>query len=179
MHKSKSISNLTCPIARSLERVGDGWSILILRDAFYGMTRFDEFQKSLEIAPNILTRRLTTLVAEGLMERRQYLEKPPRYEYVLTDSGRAFKPIMIALLAWGNKYFTPDGLSVVLTDLQTGATVDPVLVDGVSGKPIRGENYVLAAGPAASEGIRKRMAYAAQKRAAPDKKTDSSPEAAA
>src|SRR5437762_13001247 len=125
----KSFGNMQCPIARSLERVGEWWSILILRDAFYGMTRFDEFQKSLDIAPNILTRRLTALVAEGLMERRQYLEKPPRYEYVLTESGRAFKPVLIALLAWGNAHFTPDGVSVVLSDLQTGAAVNPVLVD--------------------------------------------------
>jgi len=164
-HKSKSASTLTCPIARSLERVGDAWSILILRDAFYGMTRFDEFQKSLEIAPNILTRRLTSLVAEGLMERRQYLEKPPRYEYVLTESGKAFKSVMIALLTWGNQHFTPEGLSVVLSDLDTGATIHPVLIDGASGKPIADANYILAAGPAASEGTRNRMAYAAQKRA--------------
>ena len=164
----KSFSSMSCPIARSLERVGEWWSILILRDAFYGMTRFDEFQKSLEIAPNMLTRRLTALVAEGLMERRQYSEKPPRYEYVLTESGRAFKPVLIALLAWGNEHFTPDGLSVVLSDLQTGATVDPILIDRASGKPITGGNYVLAAGPAASEGVRNRMAYAAQKRSAPN-----------
>jgi len=164
-YKSKNASTVNCPVARSLERVGDTWSILILRDAFYGMTRFDEFQKSLEIAPNILTRRLTTLVAEGLMERRQYLEKPPRYEYILTESGKAFKPVMIALLTWGNQHFTPDGLSVVLTDLDTGATIEPILIDGVSGKPIVDANYVMAAGPAANEGVHNRMAYAAKKRA--------------
>ncbi|QRX82056.1 helix-turn-helix domain-containing protein [Glaciimonas sp. PAMC28666] len=171
MHR-KSFSNMSCPIARSLERVGEWWSILILRDAFYGMTRFDEFQKSLDIAPNILTRRLTALVAEGLMERRQYLEKPPRYEYLLTASGTAFKPVMIALLAWGNDHFTPDGVSVVLTDLHTGAIVEPVLIDANSGKPIVGDNYVLGAGPAASEGIRNRMAYAAKKCSAPDMMPD-------
>jgi DNA-binding HxlR family transcriptional regulator len=175
MHR-KSFSNMSCPVARSLERVGEWWSILILRDAFYGMTRFDEFQKSLDIAPNILTRRLTALVAEGLMERRQYLEKPPRYEYVLTESGRTFKPVMIALLAWGNEQFSPDGVSVVLTDLHTGTTVDPVLVDRASGTPITEENYVLGAGPAASDGVRNRMAYAAQKRAAPDQIPDFPPE---
>jgi len=175
MHR-KSFSTMSCPIARSLERVGEWWSILILRDAFYGMTRFDEFQKSLDIAPNILTRRLTALVAEGLMERRQYLEKPPRYEYVLTESGRTFKPVMIALLAWGNDQFTPDGVSVVLTDLRTGEVVDPILVDSATGTPITEENYVLGAGPAASEGVHNRMAYAAQKRAAPDKIPDFPPE---
>ncbi|KAF3998341.1 winged helix-turn-helix transcriptional regulator [Glaciimonas immobilis] len=165
----KSFSNLSCPIARSLERVGEWWSILILRDAFYGMTRFDEFQISLVIAPNVLTRRLTSLVAAGLMERRQYLEKPPRYEYMLTKSGKAFKPVMIALLAWGNSQFAPDGVSVVLTDLLTGEIVDPVLVDAKTGKVIAGDDYILAAGPAASNGVHNRMAYAAMRRASPDK----------
>ena len=174
MHR-KSFTNMSCPIARSLERVGEWWSILILRDAFYGMTRFDEFQKSLEIAPNILTRRLTALVAEGLMERRQYLEKPPRFEYILTESGRAFKPIMIALMAWGNNHFAPDGLSVVLTDIETGATVEPILVDSKNGKKITGKNYVLTAGPAAGPGVHNRMAYAAKKRASPDKIPDFPP----
>src|SRR5579863_1673108 len=81
----KSFGNLQCPIARSLERVGEWWSILILRDAVYGLKRFDEFQKSLEIAPNMLTRRLNGLVKDGLLERQRYSDKPPRYEYVLTE----------------------------------------------------------------------------------------------
>jgi len=72
---------------------------------------------------------------------------------------------MIALLTWGNQHFTPDGLSVVLTDLDTGATIEPILIDGVSGKPIVDANYVMAAGPAANEGVHNRMAYAAKKRA--------------
>jgi len=74
----KSFGNMQCPIARSLERVGEWWSILILRDAFYGLTRFDEFQKSLNIAPNMLTRRLNALVEEGLLERHLFGEGPPR-----------------------------------------------------------------------------------------------------
>ena len=79
--RRKSFGNMQCPIARSLERVGEWWSILILRDAFYGLTRFDEFQKSLGIAPNMLTRRLNALVEAGLLERRRYSERPPRDEY--------------------------------------------------------------------------------------------------
>jgi DNA-binding HxlR family transcriptional regulator len=81
----KSFGSMACPIARSLERVGEWWSILILRDAFRGTTRFDQFQKSLGIAPNILTRRLNALVGSGLLERRRYSERPPRYEYLLTS----------------------------------------------------------------------------------------------
>jgi len=160
----KSFSDMQCPIARSLERVGEWWSILILRDAFYGLTRFDEFEKSLDIAPNMLSRRLGALVEEGLLERHLYCEKPPRYEYRLTQRGRDFRPVMLALLAWGNKHFAPEGLSVVLLDTETGAMVDPVLVDSASGKKINETGYVLGAGPAAEEGVRRRMDLAAEKR---------------
>src|SRR6185437_7048128 len=125
----KSFGNMQCPIARSLERVGEWWSILILRDAFYGLTRFDEFQKSLSIAPNMLTRRLNALVEEGLLERRQYCEKPPRFEYHLTERGRDFRPVMLALMAWGNKHFAPEGQAVVLVDAASGEAVEPVLYD--------------------------------------------------
>src|SRR5499426_398833 len=103
----KSFGQMVCPIARSLERVGEWWSILILRDALHGLTRFDEFQQSLGIAPNMLTRRLAALVKAGLLERRRYSQHPPRYEYVPTERGRDFRPVLIALLAWGNKYFAP------------------------------------------------------------------------
>src|SRR4029453_11304335 len=100
----KSFGKMACPIARSLERVGEWWSILIIRDALHGFRRFDEFQKSLNIAPNMLTRRLSGLVDAGLLERRRYSERPPRYEYILTDMGRAFSPVMLGLLpgATGN-----------------------------------------------------------------------------
>jgi len=157
--------DMQCPIARSLERVGEWWSILILRDAFHGLSRFDEFEKSLGIAPNMLTRRLNSLVEEGLLERRLYNEKPPRYEYKLTECGRDFRPVMLALLAWGNKHFAPEGISVLLMDEQTGQPVEPVMVDAHSGKRLDGRHYVLAAGPVAGEAVLKRLAVAAEKRA--------------
>ena len=103
----KSFGNMQCPIARSLERVGEWWSILILRDAFYGLTRFDEFQKSLGVAPNMLTRRLNALVEGGLLERQRYSERPPRHEYRLTEAGRDARSIAFALLAWGNRHLAP------------------------------------------------------------------------
>jgi DNA-binding HxlR family transcriptional regulator len=162
--QKKSFSEMQCPIARSLDRVGEWWSILILRDAFYGLSRFDEFEKSLEIAPNMLTRRLNALVEEGLLERHLYCEKPPRHEYLLTERGRDFRPVLLALLAWGNKHFAPEGASVVLLDAKTGATVDPVLVDGANGKKINEAGYVVGAGPAADERILQRMDLAAEKR---------------
>jgi DNA-binding HxlR family transcriptional regulator len=132
----KNFGTMPCPIARSLERVGEWWSILILRDAFRGLSRFDQFQASLGIAPNMLTKRLNALVESGLLEKRAYSEHPPRHEYVLTERGRDFRPVLWALLAWGNKHFAPDGPSVVVVDSETGEVADPVLVDRKSGRPL-------------------------------------------
>ncbi len=154
----KSYGNMHCPIARSLERVGEWWSILILRDAFYGLRRFDEFQKNLGVAPNILTRRLNALVEAGLLERRRYSEHPPRDEYVLTERGRDFRPVLLALLAWGNRHFAPEGVSVQLANARTGAAVEPVLVDGATGERIAGPGFAIVAGPGADDGVRQRLA---------------------
>jgi DNA-binding HxlR family transcriptional regulator len=156
--RRKSFGNMQCPIARSLERVGEWWSILILRDAFNGLTRFDQFQKSLEIAPNMLTRRLNALVESGLLERRQYSERPPRDEYVLTERGRDFRPVLWALLAWGNKHFAPEGASVLLVDSETGRPADPIMVDRTTGRPLSEPAFRSAPGPAADERTRGRHA---------------------
>jgi DNA-binding HxlR family transcriptional regulator len=161
----KSFGDMQCPIARSLERVGEWWSILILRDAFHGLTRFDEFQKSLDIAPNILTRRLAALVDSGLLERRRYSERPPRDEYILTDLGRDFRPVMQALLGWGNRHFAPEGLSVVYQDTDTGTMAEPVMVDRLSGKPMNDSRFQLTAGPAAGARVQARIEAAAKRRA--------------
>src|SRR5271155_1024008 len=123
--RHKSFGNMQCPIARSLERVGEWWSILILRDASLGLARFDEFQESLGIAPNILTRRLKALVEAGLLERRRYSERPPRDEYILAQAGGEFGRVLGALLAGGTKLFPPGGAGVVVVDSKTGAKADP------------------------------------------------------
>jgi DNA-binding HxlR family transcriptional regulator len=159
----KSFGNMQCPIARSLERVGEWWSILILRDALRGSTRFDEFQKNLDIAPNILSRRLNALVEGGLLERRRYTDHPPRYEYVLTPRGRDFRPVLLSLLAWGNRHFAPEGKSVVLVDSATGAEAEPVLVDRASGRPVAGPDFRIEPGPAADQHTRRVIAAAQQK----------------
>ena len=142
--RRKTLDGMKCPIARSLERVGEWWSILILRDAFRGKTRFDEFQKSLGIAPNMLTRRLDTLVESGLLERHLYCEKPPRYEYLLTERGRDFRPVLWALVAWGNKHFPPQGETIALVDAETGEPVEPVMMDPRSGRVIRAPEFKVA-----------------------------------
>src|SRR3954466_11186123 len=148
--RRKSFSKMQCPVARSLERVGEWWSILILRDAMHGLTRFDQFEESLGISPTMLTRRLSGLVKAGLLERQRYSERPPRYEYVLTERGRDFRPVMVALYAWGNKHFAPEGLSVVLVDTKTGKPADPVLVDRSTGRSLTAERHAFVPGPAAT-----------------------------
>lgn len=154
----KSFGGMQCPIARSLERVGEWWSMLIMRDALNGLTRFDAFQKNLGIAPNMLTRRLNALVEAGMLERRLYSERPPRYEYVPTGRGRDFRPVLMSLMHWGNKHFAPEGASVLVADWRTGEPADPVWVDRASGRPLVEPDYGLAPGPAASEGTRRRLA---------------------
>jgi len=157
----RNLGEMTCPVARALERVGDGWTILILRDAFHGLTRFDEFQKSLDIAPNILSRRLAGLVEDGLLARRRYSDHPPREDYVLTEKGRDFRAVVLAMLAWGNRHYAPEGKSVVLIDGETGREVDPVLVDPVTGRSVTEYPYRTVAGPAADERTRRRLAASA------------------
>jgi DNA-binding HxlR family transcriptional regulator len=154
--RRKSFETLQCPVARSLERVGQWWSILILRDAFLGATRFDQFQKSLGIAPNILTRRLVALVEAGMFEKHRYSEHPPRDEYRLTERGRDFRSVLWALLAWGNNHLAPEGPSVVIMDADTGMLADPVLVDRASLRPLQAPAFRTAPGPAADDDTRKR-----------------------
>ena len=156
--RRKSFHKMLCPIARSLERVGEWWSMLIMRDALHGMTRFDQFQSSLGIAPNMLTRRLTSLVAAGLLGRRRYSKRPPRYEYLPTARGRDLFPVLVALLSFGNKHFAADGRRVVVADRTTGSTAEPVLVDAATGRPIVDRDYALAAGPAANRRIKQKYA---------------------
>jgi DNA-binding HxlR family transcriptional regulator len=152
--RRKSFENLECPIARSLERIGEWWSVLILRDAFLGATRFEQFQQSLGIASNTLARRLAALVEAGMLEKRRYSERPPRDEYVLTEQGRDFRPVLWALLAWGNRHFAPEGASVLIVDAETGAPADPVLMDAISLRPLKAPSFRTAPGPAATKTFR-------------------------
>lgn len=154
-----SFAKAGCPIARSLERVGEWWSILIMRDALNGLTRFDEFQSNLGIAPNMLTRRLKALVAAGLLERRKYCGRPVRYEYVVTERGLDFRPVLWTLAVWGSKHFAPEGPSIVLVDRQTGKWAKPVLVDAGNGKAMTDNTYIPVAGPAASKSLRARYPF--------------------
>ncbi|RUW99663.1 MULTISPECIES: helix-turn-helix domain-containing protein [unclassified Mesorhizobium] len=154
-----SFETRPCPIARSLDDVGEWWSILLLRDAFQGLTRFDQFQKSLAIAPNILTRRLNSLVERGLFEKRVYCERPLRHEYVLTAKARDFRPVLLSLLAWGNKHLAPEGPSLVVVDKTDGRWAEPVLVDRQSGRQLDSDDFTMATGPMATDRMRQRYRF--------------------
>ena len=136
--------------------MGEWWSIVILRDAFLGLTRFDEFQDSLGIAPNMLTRRLKGLVESGLLERRRYQVRPARFEYLLTERGRDFRPVLWTLLSWGNRHFAPEGASVQIIDSASGEVADPMLVDRRTGKALVTPQFHAAPGPAANARTRAR-----------------------
>lgn len=118
-----------------MDFLGDAWSILILRDAHAGLTRFDQFRKSLGIAPTILTRRLAQLTEEGLLEKKRYSEHPPREEYVLTAAGNDFLPVLFMLGAWGRKH-RGKGKLVRFLDAETGTEIKAVAVDEVTGAKI-------------------------------------------
>ncbi len=132
---NRNICDAPCPIARSLAFAGDAWSLLILRDAHAGLTRFDQFRKSLGIAPTILTRRLAVLTEEGLLEKRRYSEHPPRDEYLLTQAGMDFLPVLFIIGAWGRKH-RGGGKLVRFLDAETGTEIKAVAVDEVTGAKI-------------------------------------------
>ena len=123
-----------CPIARSLAVFGDAWSLLILRDAHAGLTRFDQFRKSLRIVPTMLTRRLASLTQEGLLEKHRYSETT-REEYLLTDAGRDLLPVLFMLGEWGRRHRCDGQLSRIF-DAGTGTEVRPVVIDEVTGQRI-------------------------------------------
>ena len=99
--RDAEIADTVCPVARSLDIVGDRWTLLILRELFMGATRFEEIQIQTKATPQMLATRLKAMEAGGLIERHPYSQKPLRHEYRLTEKGRAFYPVIYALRAWG------------------------------------------------------------------------------
>ena len=102
--RNTSLAQVHCSVARTIDVIGEWWTPLIVRDAFYGVRRFEDFQRSLGLARNVLSRRLNRLIEAGIMERRPYEAHPPRHEYVLTEKGRDLFPIIAALMAWGDRW---------------------------------------------------------------------------
>lgn len=102
------LSSFECSVARTLEVVGDKWTLLVLRDAFYGVRRFEDFARDLGIARNVLTDRLGRLVDADVLERRQYEQHPPRFEYRLTPKGRDLLPVILTMMHWGDTWEPED-----------------------------------------------------------------------
>lgn len=128
--KVNNLADMPCPIARALGCVGEWWSLLIIRDAIQGITRFDELEKSLGISSSMLARRLGQLVEQGLLEKQAYQQRPVRYEYCLTAKGRALYPIIIMLFNWGERYASPDGThEITMVNRADHRPIDPIVVD--------------------------------------------------
>lgn len=128
MAEGQTDNERPCSIQRSLDVLGDRWTILIMRDAFRGIRRFDEFRRDLDIARPVLTDRLHRLVDAGVLVKRQYCERPPRFEYRLTEKGAALSPTLVALMRWGDDWLSEDGPPTVLVHDTCGQPLDQTFV---------------------------------------------------
>jgi len=146
--KRTEFASWPCSIARSVDLLGDWWTPLVLREAFLGIRRFDDMQRSLGIGRNVLTQRLKRLVDEGLLDRVRYQEKPDRYEYVLTDKGRDFYPVLAAMIAWGDRWLSgEEGPPVVFQHKTCGHDTTPTVVCSECGEPIKARDMRPRLGP--------------------------------
>ena len=135
MAKRTSLKEAACPIARSMESIGDCWSMLIIRNAMMGQRRFSEFQKDLGLAKNILATRLRTLVADGILATEPASDGSAYQDYVLTAKGRAVFPIMVALRQWGEDFaFTPGEATNIMVDRETGQQVRRLELHAADGR---------------------------------------------
>jgi DNA-binding HxlR family transcriptional regulator len=132
------LGDTRCSIARALSVVGDRWTLVLLREAFLGARRFEEFHDNTGAARHLVAARLNHLVDHGLLERVQYHDRPARFEYTLTAKGRALYPVIVSLLAWGDEWMADDrGPSLTVVHESCGATVTPELRCGNCGEPVR------------------------------------------
>jgi DNA-binding HxlR family transcriptional regulator len=145
--KLKSFGEMNCSLAQAVDVIGDRWTLLVLRDAFFGAKRFEQFQKNLGIARNILTVRLNKLVDEGILEKRP--AEAGRFEYVLTEKGLDLQPALIALTQWGDRYRPhPRGKRLQFVDRTTGKPIRPVAVIGADGRMLKPREIRAKPGPA-------------------------------
>lgn len=122
------IGDVRCSVARALSVVGDRWTLLVLRDAFLGARRFEQFQASLRCSPHLLSTRLAKLVDEGVLERRAYSKRPVRHEYRLTEKGLGLYPVIVGLVAWGDRWMADgEGAPVELEHRGCGHRIHPEL----------------------------------------------------
>ncbi|MYR05505.1 transcriptional regulator [Gordonia sp. SID5947] len=142
-----SFTEMNCSVAQSLEIVGEWWTLLIIRDALFGVTRFDEFSTRLGIARNVLTQRLDTLVEHGVLVKEPYQDKPIRYDYRLTDKGRDLWTVIAALRQWGDKWTAADGPPVITTHRGCGHTMTVEPACSECGEPVTRGSLRVHAGP--------------------------------
>jgi DNA-binding HxlR family transcriptional regulator len=143
-------TNETCSVARTLEIIGERWTFLLLREAFMGVRRFEEFQRNTGVARNILSARLRRLVERGILQRRQYQDRPPRFEYRLTEEGLDLYPALVALMQWGDRYAAhPGGPPLALEHKGCGKDSTPHLVCSECGEPIDARDMWAKPGPGA------------------------------
>jgi len=138
---------MDCSVAQCLEVVGEWWSMLIVRDAFLGITRFEEFQRRLGISRNILRLRLASLVDAGVLVRVPYSEHPPRDDYKLTAKGRDLWPVLTAMRQWGDQYAAPTGPPIELIHRSCGHPTNAVLVCDVCGERLDTRSVEAVPGP--------------------------------
>jgi len=146
--KWRELEDTPCSVARGLAIVGDRWTILILRDAFLRTRRFDDFQAQLGITRHLLANRLAKLVKLGVMVKVPYQERPPRYEYRLTDMGRDWYSVQLALVAWGDKWLAgAAGAPIELLHRKCGHKFRPLLVCSECREPLEPREVTPLAGP--------------------------------
>jgi DNA-binding HxlR family transcriptional regulator len=145
----RTYDNQFCSIARTLEVIGDRWTLLVIRDAFLGLRRFEDFQKSLGVARNVLTDRLNRLVDEGILRRRLYQERPERYEYRLTRKGVGLWPMMMTTMKWGDRYLYPDGHPRLVLHKDCGGEIDERLHCSRCGAELGPTDVYVESGPVA------------------------------
>jgi DNA-binding HxlR family transcriptional regulator len=144
----REFSEWPCSLARAVDVFGDSWTLLIARDALQGLTRFDEFHRSLNIARNTLSDRLGKLVDAGVMVKRFYQDNPPRYEYLLTEMGRDFLPVLAAMLSWGDRWLDDGGgAPVTLHHHKAGHNIVSQVICVECGEPVRHADIQFRVGP--------------------------------
>lgn len=137
-----------CSVGRTLGVIGDRWTMLVIREAFFRVRRFEQMQRNLGIARNVLADRLQKLVSHGILERRRYQERPERYEYRLTQKGLDLYPALVTLMKWGDTYMAEDaGPAVNLVHKSCGHDADPTLACGHCGQALDPHEVEVEAGP--------------------------------
>jgi len=154
----KRFDKMNCGVAQALEALGDWWTLLIVRDAFFGARRFGEFQQSLGIAKNTLSDRLQHLVEHGIFARRDVGSSGQRHEYRLTEKGEALLPVLTALREWSDEWIFGKGNEpLILRESKTGRRVPRMRVTGADGAPLTLRDLRAEAGPGASAATRRRL----------------------